>query len=167
MSTYRDRLAALDDAYRNAPVPGSNQLPPDGEYQCRIGRFDFLESKKNGRLYLKTEASVAVGPLLGYPVEFLHDLEDPDRLKQVKGHVAALELDPGQLSDLEDVLPQALDAIVLVEVWTSDRLDANGNPYRNARVRSRMSGGIASSDVPVPAAVPQATQYATDDQIPF
>jgi hypothetical protein len=167
VSGYADRLAHMDGHYEAAPVAGGfDDLPPDGDYQCVIDRFDFVESQKNGRLYLKTLMSVAAGPLKGRRVSCLHDLEDPDRLKYLKKHLSVLEVEPVSLRHLEAELHKALDVPVLVAVKT------NGE-FRNVYVNQRLGAPIRQSDVTDPPPLiggvpqPQSTNAIAGDDIPF
>jgi hypothetical protein len=177
VTNYADRLAIMDAAYDAAPMAGGvDDLPPDGEYQVVIDRFDFIESKKNNRLYLKTISTVAIGPHTGRTISTLHDLEDPDRLKQLKRHLSVLEVEPVSLRHLETSLQDALDVPFLVAVKT------NGE-YRNVYFNQKLGAAI-TRDVPKPAAERPAgqahmqqldsmkaqsavVQSAIDDNIPF
>jgi hypothetical protein len=141
MSQYQDRLASMDHDFQNARTPG--ELPPDGFYQCMVDRFDFIEAKTNGRLYLKTFLTVATGPDKGAEITTLHDLEDKDRMAGLKAHLQSLEIEPESLGHLEEALPGALDAIVEVTVFTAK----SGNRY--ARVDRRHKDGLPrTSDIP-------------------
>lgn len=146
----------MDDEYQRAEVGGFNRgLPPDGLHQCSVDRFDFIEAKKGtdaGKMLLKTELAVAVGEHRGWPVELIHALENKDRLGMLKDHLNALEVQVESLAELETALPRALDAVVIVKVWTTKKTDENGVPYRNAVVTQRLHGlSVAApvSDVPV------------------
>jgi hypothetical protein len=163
MTQYADRLAAMDTSYDNAPVAGGfEDLPPDGEYQAIIDRFDFIESQKNGRLYLKTIASVAAGPQKGKKVSTLHDLEDPDRLKYLKKHLSVLEVEPVSLRNLEAELPKALDVPFLVAVKTSGE-------FRNVYFNQKLGGPVRESDlgIDVPVTKPGTANAVSGDDIPF
>lgn len=144
MSGYADRLAQMDGAYDDAPVAGGfEDLPPDGDYQVVVDRFDFIEAQKNGRLYLKTIGSVATGPHKGRTVSCLHDLEDADRLKYLKKHLAVLEVEPVSLRHLEIALKAALDVPFLVAVKTSGE-------YRNVYFNQKLGGPIRQPEAPQP-----------------
>lgn len=171
MADFADRLAHMDGHYDAAPVAGGfDDLPPDGDYQVVIDGFEFIESQKNLRLYLKTIGTVATGPHKGRRVSTLHDLEDPDRLKYLKKHLSTLEVEPVSLRHLEAELAGALDVPFLVAVKT------NGE-YRNVYFNQKLGGPIRESDVTPPAAqqplvggVPQtkpASAITGDADIPF
>lgn len=152
------RLAALNESYASA-VGDPNSLPPDGDYQAVIDRFDILESKKNGRLYLKTEMTVVGGAHNGWPASTLHDLEDPDRIGWVKKHLTVLGVEVEDLSQLEDALTAALDVPVLITVKT------NGE-YRNCYVNDRLGAPLRSDlgNPPSPVTVPDEDP---NNELPF
>lgn len=175
MSVYADDLKKLDDAWARTPVDaGSSELPPDGEYQAHVERFDFIRPKSaQDQLLLKTELRV-VNPttFAGYPIELIHSLTDAERLKFTKKHLAALGVTPERLSDIEESLPNALDAIVEMVVKTSDRTDDAGNRYRNAYVNKVVRFGHAGrTDTPAPTAPPPPAHVPAPatppDDIPF
>jgi hypothetical protein len=144
--SYADRLSSLDDDFARAQTNGRG-LPPDGTYQAIVDRFDFIDAAD---LLLKTELRITGGDHDGMNVECLHNLTQPDRLDFVKKHLAALEIMPEKLSELEVVLPHALDNIVEITVKTSAKTDAEGNNYRNMYVNKTIHRAGAT-DVPVPA----------------
>lgn len=156
-----DRLRQRDDAFAKAPVAGtSGEMPPDGQYQAVLNRFDFIDTK-NG-LKLLTELTVAVGDYSGWNLTTWHDLEDPDKFKWLKAHLVALEVpEPPSLTDLDFVLKGALDAPYLVTVKRGDA------GYANAYIEQRL-GGPLRSDVPVDASdFTQTGSVPTDDGVPF
>lgn len=152
------RLAALNESYENAPAD-PNALPPDGEYQAIVDRFDVIESKKNGRLYLKTEMRVVGGQYNGWSASTLHDLEDPERIQWVKKHLTVLGVVVQDLSRLEEALGAALDVPVLITVKTSD-----DGEYRNCYVNDRL-GSPMRSDLGEPEGFQQTS--TNDDDLPF
>lgn len=162
MTQYADRLAQMDAAYDSATAGAV--LPPDGEYQAVIDRFDFLESPKNGRLYLKTIATVAVGPQQGKQVSTLHDLEDPERLGYLKKHLSVLEVEPASLRNLEESLSSALDCPFLVAVKTTLK---GGETYRNVYFNQRLGGPLSRTLTDVPASAGPAPSSAIEADIPF
>lgn len=168
--SYADRLGHMDGAYDSAPIAGGvDDLPPDGDYQVVIDRFDFIESNKNGRLYLKTIGTVAVGPHKGRQVSTLHDLEDPDRLKYLKRHLSTMEVEPVSLRHLEASLAGALDVPFLVAIKTTS------DGYRNVYFNQKLGGPINRPDAGPASAPPQqglgvgahTPASAIDDDIPF
>lgn len=164
--SYADRLSRMDDAWGKAQVD-SRGLPPDGDYQAMIDRFDFIDSS-NG-LLLKTELHITQGDYEGMRCSTIHNLEQSDRLEPAKRHLAALNALPQKLSDLERVLPSALDALVEVTVKTAAKTDEHGNHYRNLYVNKVLAhSGHVASDVPSGfEPVEQSSTPAEDASIPF
>lgn len=147
-------LSQFNDAYDKAPA-GLNDLPPDGDYQAVVDRFDIFEAKSNNRLYLKTEMTVALGDYKGWSVDTIHSLDDPDRMSWLKKHLTTLEVDCHDLSKLEDCLVTALDAPVLVAVKTKGE-------YRNVYVNQRLGTPLrAASDLE------SATSDIDNNPLPF
>lgn len=177
MTVYADELKQLDDAWAKTPVEGSSDLPPDGEYQAHVERFDFIRPKnQENALLLKTELRVThPSTFQGYPIELLHSLTDPGRLKFTKKHLTAMGVTPERLSDIEQSLPNALDAIVEVVVKTSDRTNDAGERYRNAYVNNVIRFGHADLAPGAPPTAPpgapeipqSASQGMPTDDIPF
>lgn len=159
--SYEERLAYQDDAYRNAPMAGSRELPPDGEYQCVVDRFDVFEGKTDGKLYLRIEMSVAVGEKQGWPISKLHSLEDPKRFGFLKADLDVLGVMPESLADLQEALHGALDVPVLLAVKTK-------GDYRNVYLNQRLGGPIRG-DLPVPEgfAPRQTVPTTADEDLPF
>jgi hypothetical protein len=160
VSVHADRLALMDSAYDVAPVADGGQAP-DGEYQAIIDRFDFIESPKNGKLYLKTFARIAAGPFEGKPLTTLHALEDPERFGLLKKHLSVLECEPASLRNLEAELDKALDCPFLVAVRTKTVAD---QVYRNVYFNQKLGGPIRRVLTDVPAT---AAASAIDADIPF
>jgi hypothetical protein len=162
--SYQDRLASMNDDYQRAQASGSDDLPPNGDYQCVVDRFDFIEAKSNGRLYLKTMTTVANGAHKGWNISFLHDLEDADRLKHLKTHLRTLGVPDDDLGALEGNLPKALDSVVEVSVYTPKGYD------RSFAKVTRRHENVRSSDIPyddTPAAPVTIKDGAGGDPIPF
>lgn len=132
MTTYADRLAAMDDEFDEAPAAQSGRLP-DGEYLGVIQRFDFWEKEGGGPLKLITEIKVDGGEHDGMSAPSVwHELEDPERIKWTKGYFELLGLKGIRLSEIETKLePLAGTARVQFSVVTSER---EGKVYRNVYV---------------------------------
>lgn len=151
----QERLKAMDDAWRDAvPPAGGIEMPPDGDYQAVVERFDFFESSKNGHLLLKTELSVTSGNHSGWPVSTLNDLEDPERLGWAKKHLQTLGLEVDPLSTLESRLTEAVHVPVEITIKTKGE-------YRNVYVNKRLGDAGA-----VPAGAAKSAKHP-DDDIPF
>lgn len=173
VDNLKERLAAMNDSYQDAKTFSSDELPPDGEYQAIVERFDFFEGKSSPHdVFLVTELRIQLDPEWeGRIAKTIHNLTDAERLGFVKSHLKTLGL--GELDDfstLEEVLPEALDVPVLIAVKTSERTDSEGKPYRNVYVNERLGDPLERSDVPVnradfePAPTPAG---ADEDPIPF
>jgi hypothetical protein len=134
----KERLMAHDEEFKAADTTFERKgLPPDGEYQARVDRFDFKEIQ--GEYKLLTEMKVlAPAAYHGWEITTWHDLENPERYPSLKKHLDALGILPESLSELEVALNVALDSVVEIAVRTSSRLDAQGNPYRNAYVNHNL-----------------------------
>jgi hypothetical protein len=168
-----DRLAKMQGAFNDAPADSSGpfDLPPDGDYQALVRRFDFFEAKASGQAFLKTELEVANHPEhAGRSAETVHNLEDPAKIEYLKRHLATLGADVEQL-DLREVRPgsptlEALcDTPVEITIKTSDKTDRDGNPYRNVYVNKRL-GDPLRSDVPMDT-TPSLPTVPADEPIPF
>jgi hypothetical protein len=156
-----NRLKDMNSAYQEAEAPegGSYELPPDGDYQAVVERFDWFEAKSGeGHLFLKTEMRVANGPHSGASVDTVHDVEDPERLGWLKRHLTTLGVKDGPLSTLEKRLADVVGVPVEVRVKTSTKTNADGIPYRNVYANKRLGD---------PGATPTPAGKNPDDKIPF
>lgn len=155
----QDRLAAMDDSWRDAkPASDGIEMPPDGDYQALVERFDFFESSKNGHLLLKTELSVTSSDYAGWPASTMHDLEDPERLGWLKKHLSTLGLDVDEpLSTLKERLQAVVGVPVQIAIKTKGE-------YRNCYVNKRLGdpGGK-----PAKSAGKKSPGKVPDDDIPF
>lgn len=144
----KERLMAHDEEFKEAQIMGvaKKDLPPDGEYQARVDRFDFKQV--DGRYKLLTEMKVlAPSAYHGWEVVTWHDLEDRDKYPMLKKHLDALGILPDSLAELEVALNVALDSVVEIAVRTSTKLDQNGNPYRNAYVNHNLDRKAPQGDL--------------------
>lgn len=159
----QSRLAAMQDAFEGAPLPeGGYELPPDGDYQAVVERFDFFEANSNGHLFLKTEMRVSSGQHQGAYASTIHDVEDPDKLGWLKKHLTMLGVQDGPLGTLTERLEPVAGAAVEIRVKTGPGKNSDGIPYRNVYINKRIGA------VPVGGAKPTAsTKKPSDDDIPF
>lgn len=176
ISNLDERLAALNTDFKAAPVATDDSkfdLPPDGDYQAVVNRWDFFESKKD-ELFLKTEYLVQHYPEhAGAQIDLIYSLEDPERFQYLKKDLATLGADVDSL-DLTELRPGSptleglCDTPVLLRVATSKKTNPNtGKPYRNAYLQERF-GGPLTSDVTPPAGEGVGDPRTTsDDKIPF
>ena len=156
MTSYGDRLAAMDDQYEEAEAKSGGALVPDGDYEALIERFDFWERDGGGPLKLITELSVQSGEYAGVSAPSVwHELEDPDRIAWTKGYLHMLGLEGVRLSGLEAALePLAGTTHVSIRVATTSK---NGKTYRNTYI-NEVIGGLGQTEGPPPV---------DEDDIPF
>jgi hypothetical protein len=141
-----DRLETMNDAWNDAPELGTNSLPPDGNYQAKVERFDFIESKQSHNLTLITKFVVTNGEHAGREAPVFHDLEDPERLGWAKGHLSLLGLENvSPLSTLEERLAEVLDTPVEIRITSKEK---DGKTYRNVYLNKRLGdpGSNGSGD---------------------
>lgn len=168
MTSHADRLKQHDEAFTGAQRRSDlGEMPDVGDYQALVHRFDYIEAKSNGRLYLKTELKiVGGGEFDGWPVDILNDLEDPERYEYLKTHLHRLGVDTDSfiLSKIEEELPALLDVPVELNVYEGK----NGQRYASINKRlgepmRQQSGGEIPADAPASNTPPPAQ----DDDIPF
>lgn len=170
--SFSDRLKANNAAWKESrPMVSAFDLPPDGDYQAIVDRFDFIQSKKNERYYLKTELKImGGGEWDGHMVSTLHDMEDPERFDFLKTHLTRMGMDPipDELDNLPSALNGLLDTPVEVTVKTSNDINPKtSQPYRNLYVNKALGPPLRQrSDVPTPEPAGAAATKA-DDDIPF
>jgi hypothetical protein len=160
VSDVTTRLQAMNDAWQQAEIPeGGYELPPDGDYQAVVERFDWFEANSNGHLFLKTEMRISSGASSGAEVQTIHDVEDPERLGWLKRHLSTLGVEDGPLNTLEQRLAPVAGTPVEIRIKTSTKTNADGIPYRNVYVNKRLGA---------PGAAPAAAASKNpDDDIPF
>jgi hypothetical protein len=161
-----DALSSLDEDWGVTEAAKGGGLPPDGVYEARIDRFDFVNSKFDGSLQLKTEMEITAGDHGGSRVSIWHDLQDKDRLKYLKGYLETIQIKIEKLSDLQEALGAALDVVVEVRIkTTSKRVDGEQKQYTNVYVNRFIS---APPDKPAANNDRVTTADAAgDDLIPF
>lgn len=144
----QERLREGEESFKKAPADGgfSTELPPDGEYQAVVKKFDFFESKKSGDAFLKTVLEIAFDrEWQGTEVETIHNLTDPEVLESgwLKTHLKRLgadvdELELSAVSPGSELLGSLLDVPVAIAIKTSDRTNDQGEPYRNVYLNKRL-----------------------------
>lgn len=149
----QDRLANMQETWNETETPeGGGGLPPDGDYQAKVERYDLVESEYSQNIQLLTELKIVSGEYSGRTVKTWHDLEDPEKLEWAKGHLRSLGLDPDQV-DLGQILAHVeptLDKVVDIRIKSKPKKNGEGvytNVYVN-RVLGKYDGG-GGSDVPV------------------
>lgn len=126
------RLANMDAAFDDAPMAGASV--PDGDYEARIDRFDFVEV--NGSMKLTTEVLITAGDYEGLaPPKVWHDLEDQSKLQYLKGFLSTLGVEGLKLSELRSKLNDLLDTPVAIRVKTTTK---GGNTYTNTYINERL-----------------------------
>jgi hypothetical protein len=186
VDNLEERLAEQQELYNQAPAASGDpsELPPDGTYQVLIRRWDFFESKA-GVAYLKLESEVALDPeYQGRSVDKIWNLEpranqSQDQWRQslsfLKGDLKTIGVPPETpLTEIRPgsaVLEAVLDVPLQIVIKTSEKTDADGNPYRNVYINERLGGPMRSTaDVPADTAdfgPPPAGHAAADEDIPF
>lgn len=163
-----ERLAPIASTYRDTKVREPGELPPDGDYQARVEKFDIWESKKQ-ELFLSTILMVVGGPENRAEIKIVNSLENTDRLDFLKRLLLTLGVeDPNELSGLRSRLGDVVGRIVEVRVATASKInESTGQPYRNAYVNKVIS--MTGSDIPVDTSdfKPAAAGAFADDDIPF
>lgn len=172
------RLADADAAFQAADAANPNSPVPDGNYQARIDRFDFSESRKHGDLQLVTEMEIIAPQQQGRKLKVWHSLERAEQLPYTKSHLDLLGVgDIKPLSELEAKLAPTLDSVVEVAVKsTTKTVDGAEKTYSNTYVNKLLADVKAeahSGEAPLPDLEPpphtDADQPpdAEDDSIPF
>ena len=160
-----DILGGMDDAWGDTEPAGGGGMPPDGVYRARVDRFEFTNSKQDGALQLKTELVIESGGYEGSRVSTWHDLQDPERLSWLKGHLLNMGLELERLSELQQSLPAVLDTPVEIRIRTTvKRVNGEERRYTNVYVNKRLG------DPPAPATTNERVGTAApdpDDDLPF
>lgn len=164
--SVKGMLAGLDGTWGDVPAAGGGGMPPDGVYRARIDRFDFEPAPQTAALQMKTEMIITGGNHDGSRVRTWHDLQDPDKLKWLKGHLETIGLDLERLSDLADRLPEVLDVPVEIRIKTTLRGDKT---YTNVYVNKRLGDPVPKNDLPDAGAAEArvSTEQPAEDEIPF
>lgn len=171
------RLAALDDKIKTTPaVPpgGAFDLPPVGDYQAMLDRWDHFEGKNGktaGHLFLKAEYVIQHHELAGKQVDLIYNMDDPEGkgigfLKADLKKLGVEDADDLDAAGIHRVLEQVCDTPVLLAVRVSKKLNPETNePFRNAYLRESF-GAPMRSDVPQGGDFPAGTT-TDEDTIDF
>jgi hypothetical protein len=161
-----DRLAKVNDSYKDVKAPVAGELPPDGTYQAFVKDFDFFDSKA-GELFMKTTLVVEEpAEYAGSEATTLHTLENLDRIGFTKSHLQTLGVEnPDSLLGLPQRLAPVIGRRLEIRVKTSTSLDRDGNAYRNVYVNKRLDS-VRQVNPATATTKPSATS-AADDDIPF
>lgn len=172
----KERLASVNDNWQRTVRTSGDDLPPDGDYQAIVERFEPFQAKSSGAYWLKTELRIQLDPEWdGKIVTTIHALDDPDRAEFLVRHLRTLGLSADELEDLANIdqaLHKVLDVPVRIAVVTADRInEKTGLPFRNVYVNERLGPPLTSqqrSDVPAdPPAPPAAAGATPDEELPF
>lgn len=153
--TRAERLKAMDGAWQAADADEKQEEarewenPPDGDYQARVHSFDFHDGK--GGLALRTQFELIAPSNAGWKVSTFHPLENPERLKWTKRHLAALGVEAHSLEELEVNLNGALDKVCDVALKT--RKGNDGREWQNLylnRVHQGVTAGPPGSATEAP-----------------
>lgn len=175
----KERLASVNDDWQRTVRTSGDDLPPDGDYQAIVERFEPFQAKSSGAYWLKTELRIQLDPDWdGKIVTTIHALDDPARAEFLVRHLRTLGISGDALEDLSNIdqaLHTVLDVPVRIAVVTADRInEKTGLPFRNVYVNERLGPPLTSqarSDVPAeqPAQPAAAGAVAADDEpeLPF
>jgi len=145
----KDRLNKMDadwDSTQNSTNGTKEYDPiPDGQYQARVRRFDFHESKKDGNLLLRTEFEIVAPTNEGRVISSFHDLENPERLGYAKNHLLLLGVEVERLSEVENALPAALDKVCEIAVKSRQ---VGEKTYQNVYLNKVLDGVKAEASKP-------------------
>lgn len=168
-------LAALNAPFKEASADTGSafDLPPDGDYQALVKRWDYFRGK-SGQWFLKCELEVCHDPNYnGRQADVINNISDPDRASWLKKTLATLgadveNLDTTTLRPGSPILEALCDTPVEITVKTSDKTNAEGQPYRNVYVNRRLGEPIRSDlpSTPEPA-ISAAAAAISSDKIPF
>jgi len=147
-------LTRLDDDYAGcepAERKAFDDVPP-GRYQAYIDRLYLDRARTSGRLLLKWELVVAVGPLQGRRLFRNNTVETPDNLRWLKADLQTAGLTITKLSELAALLDAESLIGVLLDVTVSVKGsgdEARTNVYLNKRIDR--SDGADAPAAPAPA----------------
>lgn len=146
--SYADRLRQFDDQWRNAEVKENEFTPlPDGKYQVTVESARIEENEEYGSLWLVWEFAVAEGQYMDRKIFKRALLDDPDRFSWIKTDFHRMGITLNLISEIEEVLPYVLDAVIEVQLKTT-KPNAEGKTYQNCYINRRLDGLISDDDVP-------------------
>jgi len=134
---FADDLAKLDETYAECEPAEKKEFEdiPAGRYQACIDRLYLDRAKSSGRLLLKWELVVAVGPYKERRIFRNNTLETPDNMRWLKTDLQTAGLVLGALSELPAQLEGLIGVMLDVTVSVKGSGDqARTNVYLNKRV---------------------------------
>lgn len=173
------RLAALDDRIKTTPAMTGNgfELPPVGDYQALLDRWDHFEGKNGktaGHLFLKAEYVIQHHELAGKQVDLIYNMDDPEGkgigfLKADLKKLGVEGADDLDAAGIHKVLGEVTDTPVLLAIRASKKVNPETNePYRNAYLQEAFGAPMRSEFTPAPGADFKGDPRVTDeDEIEF
>lgn len=138
MGRYANRLRELNNDWQNAEVKENEFSPlPDGKYQVKVNSVHVEENEEWRSLWLVWEFVVLEGQYQNRKIFKRARLDDPDRLSWVKTDFHRLGIVFDNLSEIEENLQFALDAILEVQLKTT-KPNTEGKTYQNCYINRRL-----------------------------
>ena len=125
-------LAALDDAFRDAPDEGAPV--PDGRYPVTVDRVELKRSQASGAKMLEWELRIVGTEHAGRKIWKYTLIETPEHMVWAKRDLRACGLELAKISDLPGRLHELLDLTIEVAVKTKNEFQ--GIYFRPGTVES-------------------------------
>lgn len=156
-----DFLKDIDEAWQGIQAKDSNSYSevPEGDYQCKVESAQIKEGKQ-GQPVLHWGLRIISGQyakrMVFKPQRFV-----PESLPFLKADLELLGICPEKISDLETVLPFALDAVVDIRIKNTTRKD--GSPFQSVYFNRLVKPGQRTAQ----AAVPEGFTMIAEDTLPW
>lgn len=142
-----DELGRLDEDYKAAPIPDSNQRTrvPDGTYQAKIKNLAVKRSKGGGKLMLEWWLTILGPECKGTDIPRWNHFDGQEKLGWLKKDLAICGIELERLAQLEAKLPALLDKVLEIQVQTRT---SQGKEYVNVYFNRQISIDPKVEDVP-------------------
>ena len=155
-----DFLKQMDEAWQGTTAKENTYAElPEGEYQCKVESAQIRESKQ-GMPMLNWGLRIVSGEYAKRMV-FKPQRLAPESLPYLKADLELLGICPEKLSDLENQLAFALDAVVDIRIKNSTLKD--GSPIQNVYFNRLVRAGQRTAQ----ATVPEGYTVVTDEDLPW